>query len=164
MSDQPSKYVAEYLEQCPECHGNGIGAIDNGMIVACSTCEGAGKMRVRSDKYQEPEAETRVVDPKTGGEKGEKLCQMGALDPLALIELGKVAGYGARKYARYNYAKGIKWSLSYDALQRHLMAFWGGEDLDPESRLPHAAHACWHCLCLLTYMLRGRGEDDRFPS
>ena len=108
--------------------------------------------------------ETRVVDPVTGGEKGSKLCQMGAVDPSALAEVGKVAGFGGEKYARYNFVKGYKWSLSYDAMQRHLMAFWGGENMDPESGLPHLAHAAWHCLALMTFMMRGKGTDDRFPT
>lgn len=108
--------------------------------------------------------EVRVVDPNTGGEKGQKPCQMGALDPRSLVEVGKVAGFGAKKYARYNFAKGYAWSLSYDAIQRHLMAFWDGENFDAESGLPHIAHAGWHCLTLLTFMLRKRGTDDRFPQ
>ena len=107
--------------------------------------------------------EVRIIDEVTGGEKGQKDCQMGAVDPLSLIQVGRVAGYGGVKYARYNFAKGYKWSLSYDALQRHLMAFWGGENIDPESDLPHVAHAAWHCLALLTFMLRNKGTDDRFP-
>lgn len=109
------------------------------------------------------EGEVRIIDEMTGGAKGQKNCQMGALDPLALVQVGLVAGFGATKYERYNFAKGYRWSLSYDALQRHLMAFWNGENLDPESGLPHLAHAGWHCLALLTFSLRGRGTDDRFP-
>lgn len=108
--------------------------------------------------------EIRVTDPVTGGEKGAKLCQLGAVDPQSLVQVGKVAGFGATKYERYNFAKGYKWSLSYDALQRHLMAFWGGETIDPESGLHHLAHAAWHCLALLTFVMRGKGTDDRFPS
>lgn len=108
--------------------------------------------------------ELRVRDPKTGGEKGKKLAQMGALDPRALMAIAEVAGFGSQKYERYNYARGFDWSLSYDAMQRHLNAFWGGEDLDPESGLPHMAHAGWHAMCLLTFSLRGRGNDDRFPQ
>src|SRR3990167_2636340 len=107
--------------------------------------------------------EIRIVDPETGGAKGSKLCQMGAVDPGSLAEVGKVAGYGGGKDERYNFAKGYKWSLSYDALQRHLMAFWGGEDKDPESGLWHLAHAAWHCLALMTFARRGLGTDDRFP-
>lgn len=108
--------------------------------------------------------ETRIVDEHTGGAKGMKDCQMGALDPKALWQVGLVAGFGGVKYERYNFAKGYKWSLSFDALQRHLLAFWGGENVDPESGLPHLAHAAWHCLALLTFSLRGRGTDDRFPN
>lgn len=108
--------------------------------------------------------EVRITDPTTGGQKGSKLCQIGAVDPLALTAIGDVAGFGGDKYARYNFAKGYRWSLSYDALQRHLMAFWGGEDRDPESGLYHLAHAGWHCLALLTFSIRGKGTDDRFPA
>lgn len=109
------------------------------------------------------QGEIRIVDEKTGGAKGMKDCQVGALDPLALWEIGNVAGFGNRKYERYNFAKGYKWSLSYDALQRHLLAFWAGEDKDLESGLYHLAHAGWHCLALLTFLIRKKGTDDRFP-
>lgn len=108
--------------------------------------------------------EIRVIDEKTGGEKGQKSCQMGAMDPQSIWEVGKVAGFGATKYARYNFAKGYRWSLSYDALQRHLMQFWNGEDTDTESGLYHLAHAAWHCLTLLTFLIRKKGTDDRFPQ
>lgn len=105
--------------------------------------------------------EVRVTDPNTGGQKGQKLCQLGALDPLALMEVGKVAGFGAGKYSRFNFAKGYAWSLSYDALQRHLHQWWAGQDCDDESELSHLGHAAWHCLALLTFVLRERGTDDR---
>lgn len=105
--------------------------------------------------------EERITDPVTGGQKGQKLAQMGALCPLALLEVAKVAGFGAKKYERFNFLKGFNWSLSYDALQRHLHAFWSGEDADEESGIYHLAHAAWHCLCLLAFELRGLGNDDR---
>jgi len=114
--------------------------------------------------YREIPREVRVVDAETGGEKGEKLAAMGAVDPMALWKVAEVAGFGEKKYARYNFAKGYKWSLSYDAMQRHLMAFWNGENLDPESGLPHLAHAGWHCLALLTFSMRKLGTDNRFPQ
>ena len=114
--------------------------------------------------YTFSSVEFRITDPVTGGQKGQKQAQLGALDPAALLEVGKVAGFGAGKYERYNYVKGFSWSLSYDALQRHLHAFWDGEGNDPESGLPHLAHACWHCLTLLTFSMRGRGTDDRIGT
>ena len=105
--------------------------------------------------------EVRVTDPNTGGEKGSKLPQLGAIDPSAIMEVAKVAGFGAQKYERYNFLRGYRWSLSYDALQRHLHQFWSGEDRDEESGLYHLAHAAWHCLALLAFRLRGAGTDDR---
>lgn len=108
--------------------------------------------------------EIRITDPVTGGAKGKKASQLGAVDPLALLKLGEVAGFGGDKYERYNFARGYAYSLSFDAMQRHLLAFWNGENNDPESGLPHLAHAAWHCLTLMTFTLRGRGTDDRFPQ
>jgi hypothetical protein len=108
--------------------------------------------------------EVRITDPKTGGQKGQKSEQLGALDPAALMEVAKVAGFGATKYERMNYMKGFNWSLAYDALQRHLHEFWDGNEIDPESGLPHAAHAAWQCLCLLSFSRRGLGTDDRYKG
>lgn len=105
--------------------------------------------------------EVRVTDPKTGGQKGQKESQLGAIDPLALTELGKVAGFGAAKYERANFLKGYAWSLTLDALFRHLLALAAGEDRDPESGHLHASHAMWHCATLTSFTLRGLGTDDR---
>jgi hypothetical protein len=105
--------------------------------------------------------EVRVTSD-TGGQKGQKLARIGSLDPRALMEVAKVAGFGEQKYSRLNYLKGYDWSLSYDACQRHLHAHWSGEELDPESGLPHLAHAAWHCLAQLAFLIHGLGTDDRF--
>lgn len=103
-----------------------------------------------------------LVTSPTGGQKGQKLAQLGALDPLALLTLAEVAGHGSAKYSRANFLKGYEWSLSFDAMQRHALLMWGGEDFDPESTFPHAAHVAWHGLCLTSFLLRGIGTDDRF--
>lgn len=105
--------------------------------------------------------EVRVTS-ETGGQKGQKMARIGSLDPQALMEVAKVAGFGEQKYDRLNYLKGYDWSLSYDACQRHLHAFWSGQDLDPESGLPHLAHAAWHCLAMMAFMQHGLGTDDRY--
>src|SRR3990172_1753402 len=109
------------------------------------------------------DTETRQVDPVTQGAKGRKLTQMGALDPVALIELARVAGYGAAKYSPHNYLKGYDWALSFDAMQRHAMLFWAGEDLDTESGQLHMAMVAWHALALVSFMARGVGMDTRPP-
>ena len=108
--------------------------------------------------------EERVTDPNTGGQKGRKLPQLGAIDPQSLLRVAEVAGFGAQKYERYNYLRGYAWSLSFDAMMRHALAFWGGEELDPESGLPHLAHCAWHCLAMISFQERGLGTDDRYKQ
>jgi len=105
--------------------------------------------------------EVRTVSA-TGGAKGEKDSQLAWCDPLTLLELGKVYGFGARKYDPSNYRKGYEWSKSFSAMMRHALAFWSGEDNDPESGLPHMAHAAWHCLTMISFMREHRQFDDRF--
>ncbi len=115
-------------------------------------------MRRSGDRTQE---ETRIIDPETGGEKGQKDVRLHGIPGLAIAELGRVYAFGESKYDDYNFRKGYSWSLSYDALQRHLWAFWEREDTDRESSLHHLAHAAWHCLTLLFFSLTERGTDDR---
>mgnify|MGYP001616369773 FL=1 len=48
---------------------------------------------------------------------------------------------GALKYGRSNWrVKGIRMSIYVDALKRHINSLFEGEDLDPDSGLPHEAH------------------------
>lgn len=120
--------------------------------------------------------ETRIIDPKTGGAKGQKLPQLGTIDPLAILAVAEIGGFGAAKYDRFNYLKGFNYSLAFDALMRHALLFWQGyendgdelDDDDPEkakaSGLPHMAHAAWQCLALISFSQRGLGTDDRFKQ
>jgi hypothetical protein len=82
--------------------------------------------------------------------------------PDAVEALGRVLSYGAKKYPAHNWARGMAWSRPYAAAQRHLLAFWSGEDRDPESGLPHVEHALCCLAFLATYRVRGLGTDDRF--
>jgi hypothetical protein len=79
-----------------------------------------------------------------------------------LEQLGLIYTFGANKYADHNWRKGMAWSRIFGAIMRHLWAFWRGEDLDPESGLPHVAHACWGCFTLLEFMQTRKTLDDRY--
>ena len=105
--------------------------------------------------------EVRVVDPRTGGEKGSKLARFDLLPYDALWEVSEQYGRGAEKYADRNWEKGYDWGLSHAALHRHLAQFWGGEDVDEETGGLHLAAVIWHGLSLLTFQLRGLGTDTR---
>ena len=111
-----------------------------------------------------PYEEVRVVDPDTGAEKGSKPQRYDLIPTVGLEFLARVYGMGAAKYDDHNWRRGYAWSLSFAAMQRHCLAFWGGEDLDPESGLPHLAHAAWHCFTLLTFMQEHPEKDDRYVA
>lgn len=87
------------------------------------------------------------------------LLPVGPLDALA-----QVYTFGAQKYADHNWRKGIKWSRIFAAIMRHLWAFWRGEDKDPESGLPHLAHAAWGTFTLLEYFESCPHYDDRYKK
>lgn len=94
---------------------------------------------------------------------GEK-PRMDLLDPDALEGLAKVLTFGARKYAANNWRNGLEYSRLTAAIMRHLMAIQRGEDLDPESGLPHIDHlgCCWMFLSNLT---KTRPDlDDRWSK
>lgn len=90
--------------------------------------------------------------------------------PLSLIPKEAIDGlarglqYGARKYAKHNWAKGMDWSRVYDAGMRHMTAWNAGEDKDPESGLSHLDHALCCLAFLAAYESRGTGNDDRYKS
>lgn len=123
--------------------------------------EELAEVQLADAKRQIEEAEIRVVDPETGGAKGSKLARFDLLPPDAMWAVAEHFGLGARKYEDRNWEKGYAWGLSYAALQRHLAAFWAGEDIDEESGGFHLAAAAVHCLFLLAFQMRGIGTDDR---
>jgi hypothetical protein len=92
-------------------------------------------------------------------------------DPIALLPLRplrfvvRVLAYGAKKYAPWAWREHAgEWSRMYSATQRHLWAWWEGEDTDPETGLPHLAHAACCVIFLLEYRLCNLGIDDRPKS
>ena len=84
------------------------------------------------------------------------------IPPVAIALEGKVMAAGADKYSPFNWGEGgVVASVYYDAAMRHLFAWFTGEDIDPESGLPHLSHAR-ACLGILQDCdARGILEDDR---
>lgn len=74
------------------------------------------------------------------------------LPPIAIDEMAKVMTFGAKKYAPNSW-QGIEDGIERyrSALLRHTFAMQRGETIDPESGLPHAAHAmcCAAFICEL---------------
>lgn len=84
-----------------------------------------------------------------GGKKDDGMDGRGPMkDPWHLLPFGpvadvvKVLAHGAQKYAPEGWRKVENPRARYfSAAMRHLLAWWGGERVDPESGLPHLAHA-----------------------
>lgn len=84
------------------------------------------------------------------------------LIPTHLLEsTARVFGLGAKKYARWNWAKGMPWSVVIGCLKRHLAAIERGEDIDPESGEPHLGHLMCNALMLEHYRQTYKEGDDR---
>lgn len=85
-----------------------------------------------------------------------------SLIPLCTMEdEAKVWAYGKQKYAAWNWAKGMAWSVPLACLMRHMAAWQKGEELDPESGLPHLAHAMCNLRMLTLYSKTFTEGDDR---
>ena len=86
------------------------------------------------------------------------------LETAYLEEVAKVLAFGAEKYERHNWRRGISVTRNLAAALRHVFRVLRGEDIDPESGLHHLAHAgC--CLMFAWWTLAEKPEfDDRWKE
>lgn len=91
------------------------------------------------------------------------LCSVLPSQVMGEVALGMLEG--ALKYGRHNYrAIGVRTSVYVDAEQRHVKAFWEGQDTDPDSKLHHLAKAISTLVVLYDAILQDKCFDDRPPS
>lgn len=81
----------------------------------------------------------------------------------AIRALGEVFTFGAAKYGDRNWEEGIDSDRVYAALERHLLAWREGENTDPESGLPHLAHALTNAAMLHTLESRKDAPSESNP-
>lgn len=104
-----------------------------------------------------------IVDSKEQGHKldSEKPpCDL--LSPHALLGTAHVLGFGAKKYSANNWRQGIIYSRILAAIMRHLLAFMLGEDLDPETGLPHVDHLGCEVMFIQELYRTRKDLDDRY--
>ena len=81
-----------------------------------------------------------------------------------LADVNRVLQHGREKYGICNWMKkeGFKYSRVYNALLRHMFAFWiKHEDNDPETGISHLAHAMCNLLFLVYHFKNNKEADDR---
>lgn len=88
-----------------------------------------------------------------------------AIPANVMAELGLAMMEGARKYGRHNFRHtAIRSSVYYDAVLRHLTAWWEGQDIDPDSGLSHITKAIATLTVLRDSTMRDHLVDDRPPA
>ena len=96
------------------------------------------------------------------GSQKPPICTMPA---TVLTEVGVAMMEGSRKYGHFNWrAIGVRASVYYDAVWRHLAAWFEGEDIDPDSGCSHIVKAIAGLMILRDAQIQGMCEDDRPPS
>jgi len=99
-------------------------------------------------------------NPKTA--LGEAKIKLSDTPTIGIQLLGRVHTMGASKYGRFNWREHtVSSSVYYDAALRHLMSWFNGEDIDPESGLPHLAHVMACMNILLDAEEQGKLNDNR---
>lgn len=104
----------------------------------------------------------QVIKFPEGEKHDEGKVRLDLVPPSLMLAAGRAMTHGALKYGAQNWRKGLLLSRVYAALQRHLLAFWSGEDLDPSSCLSHLDHAA-ACLAMLIELYETFPELDNRP-
>lgn len=99
---------------------------------------------------------TGYTPPEPGVKYDDKKITWSLLPWEPLKEVVKVLMFGAKKYSVDNWKKVPDAEDRYwDATMRHILAIKAGEILDPESKMPHFAHATC-CLLFLGWFQLNR--------
>ena len=91
---------------------------------------------------------------------GDRKVPLHLVPVAAIIYLARAFKEGARKYGAYNWRKTqVETNTYIGAALRHIYAYAGGENIDPESGNPHIAHAL-ACLAILADAKEGGNLID----
>ena len=107
--------------------------------------------------------EGKELNPKDA--VGVKKVAISAVPVGVLFELGHPITEGALKYSRHNFREvGVRASVYYDAVWRHLGAWYEGQNIDPDSGMSHITKAIACLTVLRDSMIQGNWVDDRPPG
>lgn len=132
-------------------------ANDENTLWTCPKCKNENPLPKSPIKNKQTEKPTNPKDA-----LGIRKVPLHCVPCGPLFELGLAMMEGGRKYGTHNYrAIGVRASTYYDAAMRHLMSYWEGEDIDPDSGIHHVIKAIACLTVLRDSMIKGNCEDDR---
>lgn len=82
--------------------------------------------------------------------------QFSAFEPMV-----RVLMYGAEKYAPHNWKKGLNREETLESMMRHLTALIDGQEVDPESGMPHIGHIMCNTMFYSHFNTMGGGNGER---
>lgn len=100
----------------------------------------------------------------TGVKHDQEKPEMALLSSIGLLKIAEVMTYGKKKYSANNWRGGIAWTRVLSAAFRHLVAYIGGEDKDPETGFSHMAHLGCCVLFILEFEDTHSNLDDRWKG
>lgn len=191
--DQPNSDVPGQVEKDPNAgtyadSASGVERRDDGVGDVNSTARGtgarknAGKAKLEyvpfgalsrllrcRDDYQHAAAHGLLAVALAGFE--DRSCESGlgiAFQHIPaefrLKSTCAVFDFGAKKYATFNWAKGMAWSIPLACIKRHWEALARGEEVDAESGESHWGHIGCNIVMLAHYVQYYREGDDRPPA
>ena len=106
--------------------------------------------------------EEKIKESNPKYDAGIKKAPLHCIPMGPIFELGLAMFEGNRKYGRHNYrAVGVRASVYYDAAMGHIVDWWEGEDIDPDSGVHHLIKAMACLLVVRDSQLMGNFNDDR---
>jgi len=144
---------------CPSCTANKVMELTNPrpLHLTCAACG----YNVTAGIIHQCNAQP-VSDPKAT--LGVHKFPMSAVPACVMGEVGVAMLEGALKYGAFNYRKtGIEASTYYDAVNRHIKAWWEGEDFDVDSGMNHITKAIATLIVMRDSMINDKLTDNRPP-
>ena len=142
----------------------------NDRIATCNACDVCEVNRIGGEvpsgwtpRVTENKMEQGGVNPKDA--LGSAKNPHGCVSRAVLAEVGLAMMEGSRKYGRHNYrVSPVRAEVYNDACNRHVDAWWEGEDIDPDSGLHHLSKAIASLFVIRDAIIQGCWYDDRPPK
>lgn len=111
------------------------------------------------------ELREELIDSNLKTAAARKKPVVSSVPPIAILALGAAMQDGVSKYGRFNWRKTeTTATVFYDAMMRHLIAWYSGEDYAPDSKVHHLAHVMAGCAIILDSVQNGVFNDNRLAS